>query len=277
MGATRSAAAGSNYAAIGFYDSDGRFLVGGTRTAPAAGLVAGSTFARIRGIKSGTPPANEPEATQITGDDGLVAEIDFTNIDTRRFTIEVAVQDLDLIAAADGTIVETVAGGKMLPVDTDTVPDRDAALILQSRNKNTVTGASGYSGVFIPRATVQYLGRSEATEREAAAYQFSVTPQLTIYKPWGVTLSNSTNGAEQARQIPFASSKPFWMHCWTGDGAETDFATQHDLVGAASLAVFVDRVQVAVDSISSNTITLASAPGSGRPIVALYQFSRFND
>lgn len=277
MGATRTVSAGTTYAAIGLYDADGNFLVGGSRTAPANGDADGNPFSRFYGVKSGTPPANEPETTQITGDDGLRGEIEFPSIETRRFTLEVGDQDLDLVAKITGAEIRDVAGGRGIAVDADDVPDRDAVILLQSRSVDTITGKSGYTVTMIPRATVSYLGRSEATEREAAAYQFSVTPQLSQYEPWGITMTIALNGKTQTRSFSYSFVKPVWMQVWTGDGATTDFTTQHDLVGASAIEVFVDKVNVAVDSVSGNTFTLASAPAAGRPIVALYQFDAFND
>lgn len=279
MATTRSTSAGNNYAFIAWYNENGDFLIGGSRTEPTAGNQNGNPAARIRGIKSASPTVGEPEPVPITGDDALLSEIDFPNVDTRRFTISVAVQDLVLASYMNDVNTFEVAESTFMALDTDDIDDRNAVIILQAKAEDEETGASAWSGVMALLCTTSFLGRETFEERSAGAFTFSVTPKRATYLPWGVTLANSVHGTERSRYTPFSGASPSHLQVFKGDGAETDFILKHDPVGLSKIAAFVDRVPVTIDSLDSgtNTITLNSAPGNGRLVQVLYQFDGYNE
>lgn len=277
MGISRNTGAGNNYAAIGFYDANNEFIIGGTRTAPSAGNQDGSSFTRVYGVQSASPTVPEPDTVVIEGDDGVVDEIDFDSIGSRSFTVDMAIQDFTLATEIDGTETEEMLGGQTMPLDTGEVSTRQAAVILQSRGTNEATGEPVWSGTFIPRASLKFLGRVAFEGRTAGAYRFQVTPKRASHKVWGVTLSASTDGATRERQRPFAFPYPVWIDVFTGDGAETDFNLTHTPAALNRINAYVDRVAVTVDSLASNVITMASAPGNGRQLIVPYLFTQFND
>lgn len=274
---TRSLSAGSNYAFICWYDSNNQFLVGGTRTAPSAGDQSGNPAARIQGIKSASPTINTPDTVQVTGDDALLAEFEFSSIDTRQFEVTVAVQDLTVAGYMSDVSTFNAASGDFIVMDTDAIDNRNAVIILQANAKNEQTGGSAWSGVFAVLCTTKFLGRSTFEERAAGDYRFSVTPQRSVYLPWGVTMTSGNQGSSDGRYMAFSADLPFHLHVFTGNGSETQFTLKHDVASLSQVAAWVDRVPVTIDTLSTNTITLASAPGNGRPIIVLYQFDGYNE
>lgn len=272
----KSISGGNNYAFLIWYDDNNNFLTGGTRTAPAAGDQDGNPGVRVLGIQTASPTVGQPEAIQVTGDDGLLGELDFDSVESRQFLLNVGVQDLDLAASLNNVNTFNAAGGTLMTLDTDEVDDRNACLILQSKAENTTTGGSAWTGVFAITGTTKYLGRETFEGRTAGAFRFSFTPKRGQYLPWGVTLSNSVQGSERARYLPYSVEYPFHVQVFTGDGVETEFNLKHDPVALSSIAAWQDRVSLSISSLSGNTITFASAPTNNRPVIVLYQFDRYN-
>lgn len=267
---------GNNYAFISWYDENNNYLTGGTRTAPSAGGQDGSPSARVLGIQTASPTVGQPEAIQIPGDDGLLGELDFENVDTRQFVITIGVQDLGFAANLNNVNTFETAGATMMPLDTGEVDDRNACVILQAKAEDTQTAASKWAGVFALKGTTRYLGRETFEGRTGGAFRFSFTPKRGQYLPWGVTLSNSVHRSEQARYLPFDADHPMHLQVFTGDGTETDFNLKHDPISLSKIEAWEDRVSLSISSLSGNTITFASAPTNNRPVIVLYQFDRYN-
>src|SRR5574338_571992 len=169
---SKAAVAGNANAWLGFIDSNG-FLVGATTSAPANGT-AGSGMIPLTGIKEAAPAVPEQDVVQSTGDDGLIAEFDFTNITSRSFVAEFAVGNLDLDALLQGTLVETVGEIKMTGLDVVNPAELNVCVIIQSRAKKQdagVSGQKGWSGIIIPIATAKPLGRGGFSERTPGTFR----------------------------------------------------------------------------------------------------------
>jgi len=275
-GSYKSIAAGNQQAWVGFLDSNG-FLLGGNTTAPSTGAT-GSGMLRITGIKSAPVAIPEREVVQITGDDDLLGEIDFSSLNTRAFMIEVAVQDLTLEARLLNVPVETIAGGLMSYQDITTTAEYDTCLIFQSRSKKQDTGVRGkkaWSGMYIPLATVQPIGRNGFDERGAAVYRFMVTPQLSSKNAWGVTMLDGSSSEISARFRQFSFDYPIYLHRWTGTGAVSAFNTDVTPIDTSSLVVYSSTgASQAITSITTatKTVTLTSAPAANLGIVGMIQY-----
>lgn len=277
-GANRRVAAGTNLGFIGFYDDNG-FPTGGTPTAPANGLTTGNPSYNIVGIKTANPTVPEPETVPITGDDILIAEFDFPSIATRRFTVDVAVGDMNLTANMQGTLVETVGDIKVGALDIADRLELDSYLILQGRAKKQDAGLKGkkaYEGVFIPLAQTIPLGRVGFTERGAAVYRFSVAPQLTSNNIWGITIAAANAGTEGLRYREFSSEYPVAIDVFSGNAIVTDWILKHEPVNATKTVAFWDRVQRTVTGVvaATHAATVAAARTGGR-VVFVYEFAAF--
>lgn len=275
-GSYKSVAAGNQQAWLGFLDSNG-FLLGGDTSAPSSGA-AGSGMLRINGIKSAPIATPERELVQVTGDDGLIAEFDFESLTSRGFVIEVAIQNLTLEAKLLGVPVDSIGGGLMGYNDVVDPAELDVCLILQSRAKKQdsgVVGKKAWSGVYIPLATAQPLGRNGFDERGAAVYRLNVTPQRASKNAWGVTMLDASNSEISAYMRPFSFEYPIYLHRWTGNGVLTTFNLDNAPVDTASLAVYssVGAAQTVNSvSVASKTLTLNSAPANNLGLVGMVQY-----
>lgn len=266
---------GNKYAFGGFLDEFG-FLKGGTPTAPSAGAT-GSPMFQIVGIQTAAPTVPERETIPVLGDDELLGEIPITSITSRRFTIEMAVQDLTVEGYMQDTNVETFGEVLMGVLDSLNEAELDMCYLLQSRalkQDSGVQGKKAWGGIIVPLATGTPLGRRTFGSREAAAYAIDVTPQIAGYNPFGLTILDSNAGTTGLRYRPFHSDYPVIMERWTGTGALSTFTLSKTPVSAAKVFVAVERVAATVSSVSTATpsMTLGSAPANGARIVALYEW-----
>lgn len=277
-GSYKSIAAGNQQAWLGFLDTNG-FLLGGNTSAPSTGA-AGSGMLRIVGIKAAPVAIPEREIVQVTGDDDLLGEFDFASLNSRAFMIEVAVQDLTLEGRLLNMPVDTAFAGSGLMgyLDTTSTAEYDACLLFQSRSKKQDSGLVGkkaWSGIYIPQATVQPLGRNGFDERGAAIYRYMVTPQLTSRNAWGVTMTNNSGTETSARFRTFSTDYPVYLHRWTGNGVATAFNLDVTPVDTTTIAVWSSTgAAQTINSVSTSgkTVTLNSAPANNLGLVGVVQY-----
>jgi len=279
----RDVAAGSRYNQLFFYSSAGA-LTGSTTTAPSSGST-GSPAYHVIGWKTGSPTINEPETEVVTGDDVRLAEFQFESVAERRFTVDVAVNDLTLFARLLGTNVQTLGEIKVGAMDIVDADDINCGMIIQGKAKKFDSGSKGvaaYDGVIVPLATAKPLGRVAFEERAAAVFRFSISPQVADKHPWGITINESTVGSSGATYLPFTAENPVALHTFRGTGAETDFIVQHVPISVAKTYAVTrivggGAVVATVDSVTSatKTVVLNSAPADGAEVHLLYELSSF--
>lgn len=217
---TKAAVAGNAQCWLGFIDGNG-FMVGSATTAPSSGA-AGSPMIKLVGIKEAPAAVPEAEVVQSTGDDDLISEFDFTNTQSRSFVAEFAVDDLNLTALLQGTLVETVGEIKMTGLDVIAPAELNVCVILQSRAKKQdagVVGQKGWSGTILPIATAKPLGRNGFSERSPGVFRLQITPQTAGNHPWGITIADANAGTTGQRFTTFTAENPITMHAHTGTGA----------------------------------------------------------
>lgn len=279
----RVIASGSKFNQLFLLDSDGR-LTGSTTSAPATGAT-GSPSLHLKGWKAGSPTVNEPESEVITGDDSRLGEFSYTSIAERRFTVDVAINDLAQSALLQGTNVETLGGIKMGVLDIIDLTDVNCGLIIQSPAKKYDSGSVGqaaWEGRIIPLATIQPLGRVDYNERSGAVYRLSVTPQTADRNPWGITIADANAGTNGATYRDFTSDNPVALHTYRAPGGLATFSLQHVPVNVASTYVVTripggGYVVATVDSVdtAAKTFTLNSAPAINSEVHVLYQLNSF--
>lgn len=273
---TKAIAAGNAKAFLAFIDSNG-FMIGSAITAPAQ-AAAGSAMTELTGIKAAAPTVPERELVQITGDDDLLGEFDFSSLTSRSFVVEIATQDLELEAKLLGTTVQTVGEAKIGAYDVDSPAELNVCLILQSRAKKYSTGSigqKGWNGVIVPMATAQPLGRDGFNERGAAVYRLQITPQKASNFPWGITITTANVGKTNPRFLPFNTEYPVTMHAHTGTGALSTFTLDYQPVSAAKTATYSARVAQTVTSVSTSapySVTISGTPIGGAQLVTFYEF-----
>lgn len=279
----RVIASGSKYNQLFFYNSDGR-LTGSTTTAPATGAT-GSPAYHIVGWKTGSPTVNEPESEIIDADDTKLGEFTYDSIGERRFTIDIAVNDLELFARLLGTNVQTLAEVKVGVMDIVDAADVNCGFIIQGPAKkydSGVKGLAGWEGTIVPLAVARPLGRVDYASRTGAVYRLSVTPQTADKDPWGITIQESNAGTSGATYMPFTAENPIAVHTWRGDGSTVDFVTRHVPISAAKTYA-IQRIVgggallKTVSSVTPGTklVTVSGAPPQDAELNVLYELSSF--
>lgn len=274
---TKAAVAGNTDCWLGIIDGNG-FLVGSATTAPSQGA-AGSAMIRMTGIKEAPVAVPEQDVVQATGDDDLIAEFDFTNIGTRSFVAEFAVEDLNTVALLQGTLVETVGEIKMTGLDVIAPAELNVCVILQSRAKKQdsgVRGQKGWSGTIIPIASAKPLGRNGFSERSPGTFRLQITPQTASNHPWGISILDANAGTSGQRFTVFTAENPITMHAHTGTGALTTFTLDYAPISAAKTKVYSARVAQTTSSVSASapySVTITGTPIGGAQLVTVYEYS----
>lgn len=274
---TKSIAAGNSYAFLGFIDSNG-FMVGSSTSAPSQGA-AGSAMIRLLGIKTAAPTVPEREVVQVTGDDDLMGEFDFSSLTSRSFVAEFAVQDLATEALLLGTNVETLGEIKLGALDVVSPAELNVCLIIQSRAKKQDTGSvgqAGWQGVIIPLATAAPLGRDTFNERSPGVFRMQITPQTASNNPWGITILDANTGTTGLRYRPFTSENPITMHAHTGNAALSTFTLDYAPISAAKTSVTSRRVAQTVTTVSTSSpysVTISGTPIGGSQMVTVYEYN----
>lgn len=269
-------AAGNKYAFAGFVDSEG-FLIGSTPTAPVAASSTNGGMARIVGVKQVGINVPEPESVIVTWDDDAFAEFLFQSVQSRRFLIDVAIQDLTFAGALQDTSVTSLGGVNIGYLDATGRPQYDICAIFQSRAKKETTAAKGvkaWSGVIMPLGQAVVLGRQSFNERTGAVFRFSVTPQQGNHNLWGTTIYDVNNAIMSASMLPFDSDYPITSHRSTGN--LTTIPVDYQPYSAATTFVNTERVNNVVSAVSTagKTVTITTTPtGTAARTVTTYQFS----
>lgn len=271
---TTGAAAGTTYGYLGFMSSNG-FLYGGTTSAPSAGSSSG--MLRIKGIKTAAPTVPEAEVVQATGDDGLIAEFSFNSIAQRSFIIETAVGSLDQDALLQATLVQSMGDIRWGALDTNDTVTFNVCVLLQGQAKSqdaASTGTAVWNGVLIPLATANVLGRTAFTEREPATWRWQITPQLSSYDVWGITIADGVHGTTGMRQKPFFSPNPLHMQAFTGAGSAAAISLDYTPISAAKTHIYANRALIGTTSIDAGakTATPSSSITSGYNGVVVYEY-----
>lgn len=283
-GSRRGVAAGAEYACISWYDSNGN-PTGGTPLAPANGTA--SAARSLLGIKAAASVTPEPDIVPDTGDDVLLAEFDFDSNATRRYTATTAAFDLDLLGYLQSTSTVSLGDGLMGIEDIPNAIIPDTCLIVQSRTKKMDPGTEGHkawSGFIEPICSTRFLGRDAYTERAAAVYNWSITPQAATQTPWGVTIQ-SLFGASSGRRMSFSYDNPIWHTVFYGNGSLAAVPVPHRPISAAKCFAYTipagystGGVAAPVASVTTTapyTVVLQNAPPIGSKTEIWFEFDLF--
>lgn len=268
--------AGNKYGFGGFIDSDG-ILIGSTPTAPTTGSATNGEMFRVLGIKRAVPTVPEPTTTIVTWDDDAMEEFQFNSIATRRFLIDVAIQDLTTWARLVDESVQAAFSSNSIELDRVSAPEYDTTWFFQSRARQEVVtnqGAKAWQATQVLSASALILGRVQYNEREGAVFRLSVTPHLASHQPTGLTLFDVNNAQMSARYRMYDLDYPVTMHRSTG--TLTVIPVKYQPYDAAHAQAVTERVNNPIASVSTagKTITLTNTPsGSGARTVTIYQFS----
>ncbi len=271
--------AGFTYAFYGINDSDG-FCIGAVAGGAVAGAAAGSPMLRLLGVKVSNLAIPEAENVIATGDDGPLANFLFPAADLPAGTIEAAIDDLDLAALIQGTLVENVDDLSLGVLQPDAPDFADMSLILQSRAKSQTSGTVGakrWSGWFISSAQGTPLDRDNFTERAVGTTRYSITVSPADKSIYGSTMNPTVSGTTRASARPFTAANPVHMHPFKGDNSRTAFTLAYLPVSDAKVSVYVEGTKLVLTTAytvntSTGVVTFVSAPAQDARVNVLYEF-----
>lgn len=275
----RSYASGVQQAWMAYWGSDG-FLLGGARTAPTAGNV--SHAIRIYGMKEFSPTIPEPERVQITADDGLLGEMQYSNVQSRGFTASVGVHDHDLINLIQGTNTMSWGEARGIVLDFDSVPVGNFCVWSNGRaNSFGTTGSTGamWNSLWVHLAELAWLDRETWAERAPAAYRLGITPNASQYDALAQTLNDAYTGVCNPRLAAWKHEYPLGFTRFTGNNALATIPLGNAPISAAKVAASVNRVNATVSSVSTTapySVTLSSAPASNAVVEIVYEYDGDN-
>jgi hypothetical protein len=275
----RRGAAGVQQSWYGLWDSLGFFIGAGT-TAPAAGTAQHAR--QLYGVKEAAPTIPETETVQITGDDDLLAEIDFASIQSRRFTASLAAEDLALINHIQGTVTRLWGETSVTGLDVSTLQNYNFAVWFQSRAVGLIapqSGASQWSGLMVHLAQMAWLGRESLTERTAANYRVSITPQRASYEITALTLQDSYAGVCNERFATIGGENPITATAFTGNNSLAIIPVLMQPISVVKTFATVNRVAATVTAVTtgaSPSVTLSVAPASGARVEIIYEYDASN-
>jgi hypothetical protein len=269
-------AAGTQQTQIAFLDTD-NIVIGNNRTAPAAGAAPVGSYNAV-GIQDASDIIPEGEDVSVDGDDGSLGAFNFASADPRNFVLNMGQFDLLLNSRLQNTGVVQVAGASMGVGDSPEVQLATVAMIIQGRSIKRSAGQSGreaWTGFILPVVTLRPLDRAAFAGRTAGQNRYQATVQLATNYPYGVTFAANVEKVLSNYIIPFSSEYPMTMDAFTLDGILTSWVLSKTPVDVNNTAVFVERSQATVNTVTpaTKTITLASAGVSGRRAVAFYGYS----
>lgn len=262
----QTTAAGDRFNQILFLDPVDGYPIGGNLTAPTAGTSSGARF--LEGAKSANRTTPEPETTQVTGEDGeLFHEYEWSSNASRRFTIEMSIQDLFLAGLVQNMPVNNWLSGQYSYIDVSTVYVPNVMAILNRRSKRLSDGGGVWSGEIVLNATLRYLGSAGFTERGAAVFRYSMTPQPSGYNQLGFTLYDNNTQQKYARIVPFQGlSHPLTAVAIKGNAVVTAWNLDRAPIDATRTNAIFERVAASVSSVTTTapfTATLSTAVGTG--------------
>jgi len=280
---TKIISAGADVMFYGVRDGAGYFN-GPTATAVANGSGAG--MALLEGVKNAPHSVAEPESVAVTGDNSVLGSFQFEPNELSSFILELATRDLTFEALAQSTLVATEGDISLSVIQPKAASYTNIIFLVTGEAQSRASGSIGtpqFETLLIPNATVVPLSRDGFAERAPATYRYRVTCNPVDKLPWGLALSDATNGTTESPAFTMNSENRLHVYRASGDGTTDDFVLTYSPAEASS-----DKVRVYVDgvlktyttdytvTIATKTVTFAggSIPTAGQKIVILYEYTQ---
>lgn len=138
--------------------------------------------------------------------------------------------------------------------------------IFNRRSKLLATGGGVWSGEIVLNATLRYLGSAGYTERGAAVFRYSLTPQPSSYNQLGATLLDNNGTQKYARVVPFQGlTHPLTAVAIKGNGSATQFSLDRAPIDVSSTNAVYERGTATVSSVVTTapfSASLSTATGT---------------
>lgn len=274
--------AGFKHIFYGFMDSTG-YLLGGTATAPAAGLQAGAVVTRLEGAQ--TVPIGLPETERliVSGDDGPLVQFSFEPDALPSGVLELAVRNSAFEALAQNTKVQDIGDLSIGLLGVSTV--KPSMLMIFSRRAKTWApgqrGGKAWETLLAPVTEVEPLGPAQYQSKAASSYRYGLSVSKASSMPSGTALNAADNGASAASLIPVDSDYPLMFQRWTLDGVETEFTLNVPPVSNSKIYVWKNGTLLALTTdytvnLVTPSISLVAAGTTGDVLVAFIETEESN-
>lgn len=271
---TKRIGAGFDRIEWGLVNTSG-LVYGTSLTGPTAGSATGEPMLRLRGARSLPVQVPEPERVPVTGDNEVLAAFQFPGGELPAGILEVAVNNMEFNAIAQGTKVRALGGynvGALAP-NGNTYPTMCLNLMRQTSIQDAgETGLPGWEGLWIPRCTLTPLN-AEITERAFNPYRYAVNINPSDRAMLGYTFTEGIDGVTSMAMMDFDGNYPAHQDNWKGDASRVLFTLKYTPIVNTEVMVCLNGVLQTYTShytVSGNVLTMLSAPANGVVLNALY-------
>jgi hypothetical protein len=244
----------------------------------------GSGMRRIEGAELFGYALQEPNALPILGDNAVYDTFMYPSADALRVFFEAGGSDLTFMQDTDGLTSYAEGIYNIAPHGSALTNPRSFVFLLtylaHGKDANNID-QPGFETEIIISTRVTALGRDERRHQQNAKTRYGVTINNAAKLPWGKTTS-ATFGTTYVKSISLVTQYRMMLHTWIADGTATT-TTALDYTPAVSTAADFKAwnantgAALTISSVntSAKTVTLASAPASGVPVVILYPVQSF--
>lgn len=212
-------AAGIDFGFVGFLNTNLR-LIGGTKTAPAAGNAAGNPMLELRGIASANLSIGNPDVVDIPGKNGNQGSFMFGPLAAPQFDVENGVFQQSLEAMVQNLRIFLRGAVSMSALQPQTFTLADLVIVLAQRVKvktGGLMGASGFHGYTLPVANMYPIGQNGIVTRQGASDRYRVVGNPADVLCDGVDIDLTNFQTEGAPVVHWTANYPFYYHRWTGN------------------------------------------------------------
>jgi len=268
--------AGFNLLHYMFFDTSGNFL-GGSTTAPAAGLATGAPALRLVGARTLPVSIPEPDVVIASGDDQPLTSFEFDSEALPNGVMEVAQRNDVFERDVQGTkVVTSGATGeiRMGVYDPADRADVRVGLLLQRRAKDWASGNRGSvkkQSLFAPACTVKPLGNAYE-QRTFNGYGYAIN--LSRADNAWTSINDTEHGTTALSLIPIESAYNLMVCRWTGNAALQVFTLPIAFQTGGDSYVWVNKVQQTVTTdytIAGTALTFVGTPASAAVITAVWE------
>ena len=269
------------FVAAGF--RHGQLLVLGADGYPVSATVKANLYQGLA-IERGreltvTPP--EPRVIDHKGDDVVFAKQHLPSETAVTMAYKTGVDDLDLEAALNGTIVTTVGEIVVLPQQSTVQGYENLVLIIaqqagQPAGKGAADGGNAaWRQIIVPKTWM--IAKPTGANESNNAYEknYAVIPTLSTTGLGGRLLSTAVDGCLGAFQLETISQYPIWWANFKGDGTTLVFAFDalYQAVSTTKMTVYVNGVLTTAGLTKATTgVTWSpTAPADGVNIAVVYE------
>lgn len=264
-------------------DDDG-IPIGTGATRPTAGNLTGAGFSKLKGAITLPNETPEDEVLDVPGDDDdSLAAFNFSSGQSARGTLELSYAHMDFEAYVQSLVIENPANTDWgfiadQAIGRSTVPVQLLAQRRAIKGDPSNLGNKAWELAWFLNTKVTPRSNTFAS-RARNNRQYSLLASKQSSKPWGVTMTESTNDTTGGGVFRTFSDNPVAQRIYTGNGVVTAFTLPFTVLSTTGkILVAVNRVLQVIGggndyTVSGTTLTFAVAPANNANIQVVQEIS----